>query len=167
MWALPDYERRRHALHYLNKPDVPLKQETRGFNEVAGTTHTLRTKEDAEDYRYMPDPNLPPVTIAQVSPIFVHLASEHGNINSLQSYLDALAKDLPELPDEARHRLSAQYGITITDAETLSNMDDINGEGIKYFEEVVSGSSPTDRSLDGKKACNWYVWPCGFSLLIR
>lgn len=46
---------------------MPLRQETRGFNEVTGTTHTLRTKEDAEDYRYMPDPNLPPVAIAQVN----------------------------------------------------------------------------------------------------
>lgn len=62
-----DYERRRHAIHYLTNPDVPLRQETRGFNESTGETHTLRTKEDAEDYRYMPDPNLPPVAVAAVS----------------------------------------------------------------------------------------------------
>lgn len=69
-----------------------------------------------------------------------------------------LAKDLPEFLDEARHRLTAQYGITMTDAETLWNMDDIGGGGLAYFEQVVSGSSPGNRLLDGKKACNWYAF---------
>jgi Asp-tRNA(Asn)/Glu-tRNA(Gln) amidotransferase B subunit len=68
-----------------------------------------------------------------------------------------LAKDLPELLDAARRRLTAQYGITPTDAETLWNMDEINGEGITYFEQVVCGSIEGERTLDGKKACNWYV----------
>ncbi|KAJ9099016.1 hypothetical protein QFC20_005773 [Naganishia adeliensis] len=131
-----DYERRRHAIHYLTNPDVPLRQETRGFNESTGETHTLRTKEDAEDYRYMPDPNLPPVAVAA-------------------HYLENLRKTLPELPDVARDRLSNQYGITATDVETLTSMDEFEGEGIKYFEEVVKGGDPTDNPLDGKKAVNW------------
>lgn len=44
-----------------------VEQETRGYDEAAGTTFRLRSKEDAPDYRYMPDPNLPPVIITQVN----------------------------------------------------------------------------------------------------
>lgn len=53
--------------------------------------------------------------------------------------------------------MSNQYGITATDVETLTSMDEFEGEGIKYFEEVVKGRDPTDDRLDGKKAVNWYV----------
>lgn len=74
-----------------------------------------------------------------------------------QHYLENLRKTLPELPDVARDRLSNQYGITATDVETLTSMDEFEGEGIKYFEEVVKGRDPTDDRLDGKKAVNWYV----------
>ncbi|KAJ9105303.1 hypothetical protein QFC21_001671 [Naganishia friedmannii] len=131
-----DYERRRHVAHYLAHPETAIRQETRGFNESLGKTHTLRTKEDAEDYRYMPDPNLAPMVIADV-------------------YLDRLATDLPELPGAARHRLAAEYGITHTDVDTLLSLDEFNGQGIQYFEAVVKGTSSTDKHLDGKKAVNW------------
>jgi hypothetical protein len=53
--------------------------------------------------------------------------------------------------------LSAQYGITPTDVETLMSMDEFEGGGIKYFEEVVKGRNPDDTHLDGKKAVNWSV----------
>lgn len=59
-------ERRRHIRHYESDPSTPLKQETRQFDEVAGETYGLRTKEDAEDYRYMPDANLPAMVIEPV-----------------------------------------------------------------------------------------------------
>jgi aspartyl-tRNA(Asn)/glutamyl-tRNA(Gln) amidotransferase subunit B len=58
-------ERRRHIRHYENHEDV--KQETRQFDEVKGETYSLRSKEEAEDYRYMPDSNLPAMVFEQVS----------------------------------------------------------------------------------------------------
>lgn len=60
-------ERRRHIAHYMEKPTEPLRQETRGINETTGETYSLRSKEDAEDYRYMPDANLPAMAIDPVS----------------------------------------------------------------------------------------------------
>jgi aspartyl-tRNA(Asn)/glutamyl-tRNA(Gln) amidotransferase subunit B len=60
-------ERRRHIAHYEGNPGVPLKQETRGLNELTGETYSLRSKEEAEDYRYMPDSNLPALALEQVS----------------------------------------------------------------------------------------------------
>lgn len=60
-------ERRRHIKHYESESEIPLKQETRQFDEVAGETYGLRTKEEAEDYRYMPDANLPAMVIEPVS----------------------------------------------------------------------------------------------------
>jgi aspartyl-tRNA(Asn)/glutamyl-tRNA(Gln) amidotransferase subunit B len=58
-------ERRRHIRQYENAEEV--KQETRQFDEVKGETYSLRSKEEAEDYRYMPDSNLPAMVFEQVS----------------------------------------------------------------------------------------------------
>ena len=60
-------ERKRHIEHYTLQPDVPLERETRGLNEVTGETYSLRSKEDAPDYRYMPDSNLPAMVVDHVS----------------------------------------------------------------------------------------------------
>ena len=59
-------ERRRHVWHHENAPSVPLKHETRGLNEMTGETFSLRMKEEAEDYRYMPDSNLPAMIVDPV-----------------------------------------------------------------------------------------------------
>ena len=60
-----EFERKRHIAHYESSSE-PLAQETRTMNELTGATMPLRTKEDAEDYRYMPDANLPALVIQQV-----------------------------------------------------------------------------------------------------
>jgi aspartyl-tRNA(Asn)/glutamyl-tRNA(Gln) amidotransferase subunit B len=60
-------ERRRHIRHYESDSGEALKQETRQFDEVKGETYSLRSKEEAEDYRYMPDSNLPAMVFQQVS----------------------------------------------------------------------------------------------------
>jgi aspartyl-tRNA(Asn)/glutamyl-tRNA(Gln) amidotransferase subunit B len=61
-----ELEQRQHIQHYESTME-PLKQETRQFDEVKGKTYGLRSKEEAEDYRYMPDSNLPAMVIEQVS----------------------------------------------------------------------------------------------------
>lgn len=61
-----EYERMRHIRHHKSSQE-PLRQETRGINELTGETYSLRTKEEAEDYRYMPDANLPAMLIDSVS----------------------------------------------------------------------------------------------------
>ena len=60
-----EFERSRQIQHYLSS-NLPLAQETRTLNEMTGETTVLRTKEDAEDYRYMPDANLPALNIRPV-----------------------------------------------------------------------------------------------------
>lgn len=60
-------ERLRHIAHYCTSPLEPLAQETRGFNELTLQTYSLRSKEEATDYRYMPDHNLPAIIIDDVS----------------------------------------------------------------------------------------------------
>jgi aspartyl-tRNA(Asn)/glutamyl-tRNA(Gln) amidotransferase subunit B len=149
-----DNERRRHLKHYLDNPDVPLRQETRGFDEAKGETFTLRTKEEAEDYRYMPDGNLGPIVILPVSHLVViYLAQQQLNGSLEQEYLDIIRHSLPELPDDVRRRLPEQYGVSLADTEVLLSMDDVDGSGVAYFEEVVG----KDRSRDGKQAVNWIV----------
>lgn len=74
-------ERRRHIRHYeTTSPSgsIPLKQETRQFDEVKGETYSLRSKEEAEDYRYMPDANLPAMVFEQVSFDKVLFCQEKG-----------------------------------------------------------------------------------------
>lgn len=64
---IPESERLRHIAHYCTSPLEPLAQETRGFNELTLQTYSLRSKEEATDYRYMPDHNLPAIIIDDVS----------------------------------------------------------------------------------------------------
>ncbi|KAF8272096.1 Glutamyl-tRNA amidotransferase B subunit [Lactarius quietus] len=78
-------------------------QETRGFNEDTGETFTLRSKEGAPDYRYMPDPNLPPL----------FLTSE---------LISSVHKDMPALPDEIRARL-VLHGLTQHEIDVLMSVD--------------------------------------------
>ncbi|TXT09206.1 hypothetical protein VHUM_02680 [Vanrija humicola] len=124
-------ERARHIEHYETHPDTPLRQETRGLNELTGKTYALRSKEEAEDYRYMPDSNLPAIAVKG-------------------EYLDSLRESLPEMPWVTVKRLTAAYGLDSRDVETLIGLDEYTGAGIAYFETVVGN----DAAL-GRKASNW------------
>ncbi|WVQ72704.1 glutamyl-tRNA(Gln) amidotransferase subunit B, mitochondrial [Cryptococcus sp. DSM 104548] len=126
-------ERRRHIAHYTSSPSVPLPQETRGFNELTLETFSLRSKEEATDYRYMPDSNLPAMIIPQ-------------------AYLTELKEGLPEMPWESVDRLGREYGVTKRDAETLLGLDEYHASGVAYYEHVVSGHTKI-----AKKATNWIV----------
>lgn len=70
---ISEAERKRHIRHY-ETTSSPLLQETRGLNELTGETFSLRTKEDAEDYRYMPDANLPAMIIKPVRWVYLSVA---------------------------------------------------------------------------------------------
>lgn len=84
----------------LKRAGGTVEQETRRFDAATGKTHAMRTKENADDYRYFPDPDLPPV----------HLTAAE---------IDALRAGLPELPDAKQARFSRDYGLTTAEAGAL------------------------------------------------
>ncbi|MER2533991.1 MAG: Asp-tRNA(Asn)/Glu-tRNA(Gln) amidotransferase subunit GatB [Rhizobiaceae bacterium] len=104
-----------------------IDQETRLFDPARGETRAMRSKEEAHDYRYFPDPDLLPLEFDQ-------------------AYVDALAKDLPELPDDKKARLVGTVGLSAYDASVLVSEKAI----ADYFEKVASGR-------DGKMAANWVI----------
>ncbi len=110
-------------------------QETRTWNEAQGKTISMRSKEEAHDYRYFPDPDLPPVVVSE-------------------ERIEALRSELPELPAAKRARWQKEIGVTEYDAGVLSAHPAI----AKYFEEVThlfvehSGKKGKDA---GKKVANF------------
>ncbi len=116
-----DYEIKRHIL-LLKKGEVPI-QETRGFIDAKGITASQRTKEEAHDYRYFPEPDIPPFIFKE-------------------EYIQLLKKKLPELPNEKVQRYIKDYSITYSDAYTLTR----NAKTSDYFEKVIAllGKKSTD-----------------------
>jgi aspartyl-tRNA(Asn)/glutamyl-tRNA(Gln) amidotransferase subunit B len=104
-----------------------IEQETRLFDAAKGETRSMRTKEEAHDYRYFPDPDLLPLELTQ-------------------EYVDGLKQGLPELPDARRARFVRQYGLSAYDAGVLT----AEREAAEYFEAVAKGR-------DGKVAANWVI----------
>ena len=100
-------------------------QETRLFDTNSGTTRTMRSKEDAHDYRYFPDPDLLPLTVTQAE-------------------VDELAAALPELPDDIRDRLINDYGLSPYDASVITE----ERENAAYYELASAGQ-------DRKLVANW------------
>jgi len=112
-------------------------QETRGWDDIAGVTVTQRVKEEADDYRYFPEPDLPPLVI------------EPG-------WLEAISAALPELPAVKLQRFQEQYGLNKYDAGVLTDDSPVAA----FFEKAVQ-SAP---EVPAKLIANWI---CGdlFSLL--
>lgn len=109
--------------------------ETRGFDVTARKTFSLRSKETAPDYRYMPEADLPKLILSQVHPEEIEFGGCHCPNNALcdyQDYVNKIASSLPELPDETRDRLMKQYNISLTDAQTLLN----EPGSVEFFEKV-------------------------------
>lgn len=104
-----------------------IDQETRLYDPGKGETRSMRSKEEAHDYRYFPDPDLLPLEFDQ-------------------AYVDELARHLPELPDEKKARFMATYGIASYDAGVLV----AERASADFFEEVAKGR-------DGKAAANWII----------
>jgi aspartyl-tRNA(Asn)/glutamyl-tRNA(Gln) amidotransferase subunit B len=91
-------------------------QETRGWRDDSGETVSQRSKEAAEDYRYFPEPDLPPVGITP-------------------AYVEELRAKLPELPDAKRQRFVSAYGLNDYEANLLTESE----ERADFFEEAVDG----------------------------
>jgi len=104
-----------------------IEQETRLFDPLKGETRSMRTKEEAHDYRYFPDPDLLPL---ELSP----------------SLVAQLQQSLPELPDEKKARFMRDYALSAYDADVLV----AERETADYFEAVAGGR-------DAKVAANWVV----------
>ena len=104
-----------------------IDQETRLFDPGKGETRSMRSKEDAHDYRYFPDPDLLPLEFDD-------------------AFVDELRADLPELPDDKKHRLMKDMGLSAYDASILVSEKAV----ADYFEAVADGR-------DGKTAANWVI----------
>ncbi len=106
-----------------------IQQETRLFDNATGRTESMRGKEDAHDYRYFPEPDLPPLVVSQ-------------------AWVDAARAAMPELPDARQARFMSAYGLSAYDANLLVQL--IAG-GADYFEETVKAGA------SAKSASNWIL----------
>jgi aspartyl-tRNA(Asn)/glutamyl-tRNA(Gln) amidotransferase subunit B len=104
-----------------------IDQETRLFDPAKMETRSMRSKEEAHDYRYFPDPDLLPLEFKQ-------------------TFVEDLKKGLPELPDPKKHRFMEKLGVSAYDANVLV----AERENADYFEAVAKGR-------DGKLAANWVI----------
>ena len=102
-------------------------QETRLYDPDKGETRSMRSKEEAHDYRYFPDPDLLPLELEQ-------------------SWVDEIALSLPELPDDKKARFISSFGLSEYDASVLT----AEVEAANYFETVAA-------NRDGKMAANWVI----------
>jgi len=104
-------------------------QETRLYDSVKDETRSMRSKEEANDYRYFPDPDLLPLQLDS-------------------DFIDAVRKDLPELPDEKRGRFRTQYGLNEYDAAVLTATREL----ADYYEALVNAAGS-----DAKLCANWVM----------
>src|SRR5258707_7953130 len=109
-----------------------IAQETRLFEPAKGQTRSMRSKEEAHDYRYFPDPDLLPLEFSE-------------------AYVDELKANLPELPDQKKARFIADFGLSLYDASVLV----AERENADFYETVLA--SLQDKVRDGKLAANWVI----------
>ncbi|CAM5369880.1 Aspartyl/glutamyl-tRNA(Asn/Gln) amidotransferase subunit B OS=Afipia felis OX=1035 GN=gatB PE=3 SV=1 [Afipia felis] len=109
-----------------------IEQETRLYDPNKGETRSMRSKEEAHDYRYFPDPDLLPLEFTA-------------------AYVEELRSGLPELPDEKRARFIDAFGLTAYDAGVLV----AERESADFYEAVLAGLGHASR--DGKLAANWVI----------
>lgn len=114
--------------------------ETRAFDSKSGTTVSMRDKEGLQDYRFMPEPNLPPLFV------YEGVVSVPAGVDPTQVIvIDRLKAELPELPGVRRARLVEQYRILPEHSFTLVNEDGLVG----YFERVVQNTKAEPRKVIG------------------
>ena len=123
--AAIEYEARRQIA--IVEDGGKVVQETRLYDPDKNETRSMRSKEEAHDYRYFPDPDLLPLEIEQ-------------------AWVDDIASTMPELPDAKKARFLSDYGMTDYDAGVLT----AEAENAAFFETVAKGR-------DGKQAANWVI----------
>ena len=111
-----------------------IRQETRLYDSAKDETRPMRSKEEANDYRYFPDPDLLPVTL------------EAGFIEDVRA-------TLPELPDEKAARFVADYGLSAYDAGVLTSSRELAG----FYEAVVDAAGGAGGASSAKLAANWVM----------
>lgn len=109
---------------------IPIQPDTRGFDAGTGTTHSQRSKEQANDYRYFPEPDLPPV----------HLTDE---------FIEAVRADMPPMHWELHEKFMTTYGLNDYDATIIASEKYF----ALYFEEL------TGHTKNYKAAANWMIGP--------
>jgi aspartyl-tRNA(Asn)/glutamyl-tRNA(Gln) amidotransferase subunit B len=109
-----------------------IEQETRLYDPNKGETRSMRSKEEAHDYRYFPDPDLLPLEFSE-------------------AYVAELKKTLPELPDQKKARFTAEFGLSPYDASVLV----AERESADFYEAVLAQLA--NRTRDGKLSANWVI----------
>ncbi|KAJ8516463.1 hypothetical protein ONZ45_g6245 [Pleurotus djamor] len=149
MMAAITHEIHRHISILSESPSAAVPQETRGFSENTFETFKLRSKEDAPDYRYMPDMNL-------------------GTLLLSEAQINAIRSSMPELPDVTRSRLQEQYNLSPRDTEILLNLDaekEVPFDGgngtsvagaVSYFESICQGHDSA-KPRDPRIVINWII----------
>jgi aspartyl-tRNA(Asn)/glutamyl-tRNA(Gln) amidotransferase subunit B len=130
-----DYEFKRQ-IEVINS-GKEIYQETRLFDEKKGETRSMRSKEEAHDYRYFPDPDLPPLEITD-------------------NWINEIKKNLPELPDVKKEKLINQHKISSYDASILVS----NKNNAEFFDKIIDGN----KKRNPKNIVNWIIGDL-FSLL--
>ncbi|MBR2483036.1 MAG: Asp-tRNA(Asn)/Glu-tRNA(Gln) amidotransferase subunit GatB [Alphaproteobacteria bacterium] len=122
-----EYEARRQIEIYENGGTV--SQDTMRYNQGEGTTSVMRSKEDALDYRYFPDPDLLPLEISD-------------------EQIERIRRTMPELPSATRARYTAEFGLSEYDAARLTENTDIS----HWFDSAVNG-----KAQNAKPIANWMI----------
>jgi len=117
-----EYEIKRQSEIYTSGGTV--EQETLGFNEATGKTYSQRGKESAHDYRYFPEPDLPPLVLDQ-------------------SWIDTIHASLPELPEAKTNRFLQQYDLKLQDARLLTSEKAL----ADYYEAVTAKSKSSPKTV--------------------
>ena len=121
-----EYEERRQTA--ILAAGGTIVSETRGWHDEIGESRSQRSKEQAPDYRYLPDPDLPPLELTD-------------------AFVDAQKQQIGELPDQRRARFAHTYGLSEHDVQALAQDREIGD----WFERVVAAGA------DAKLACNWLI----------
>ena len=125
-----EYEAERQRRAFIKGEKI--LQETRGWVEESGKTVSQRSKEYAHDYRYFPEPDLPPLTISR-------------------DWVEQVRARLPELPEARRDRFMTQYALPLYDANLLT----VSKAMAEYFEKAVKAS----KNIQPKEIANWLLGP--------
>lgn len=117
----------------ITEKGATIIQETRSFDADNNTTFSLRSKEEADDYRYFPEPDLPPFTVTD-------------------KMINDVASSMPMMPDQLKEKYVAEYGLTGYDAATICN----DKEDVEFFESLIQ------HTAHYKAAANWLLGPLKF-----